>query len=408
MKPKVLLVSDTTSRLNWGGRAASLALQQHLSAAFGPITCLPGEVSDSQLFINTVLRSPLSSKLLARRNRNALLRAYYSVEQLFGMKADYIEVDPAQSVRNILKNKGKAGIRQLYSAVEHADVVIVDGDGDLIFRNPASRIPLFNLAVIELAVQMGKQVHYINSIFADCPESGRNEEFFQNTKRVLAKCSSVVLRDHASIALAHSSATELTIKYAPDSLFLWFDRLKEAPKNLPANGDYIIPFPDEKLENFGQFRFDCPYLCLTGSSNAAVNQGEAVEAYTALARALRDRFQMKIYLTPSCSGDRFLFEVGKRTSLPVIPTQVAIMTAAAILGNAQAFITGRYHPAIMASLCGTPSVFLGADSHKTLSLQELLEYERPQVFSSRPNSSEHPGILEETERLICAGTAGTR
>jgi polysaccharide pyruvyl transferase WcaK-like protein len=343
--------------------------------------------------------------LLARRNKNVFFRTYYSLEQLLGMKSDYIELDPIQSVRNILRNREVAGIRELYTAIADSDVVVVDGDGDLIFRNPAGRTPLFNLALIELAVSMGKQVHYINSIFADCPDSGRNEHFFQHTRRVLAKCTSVVLRDHASIALARSCAPELSIHYAPDSLFLWFDRLEEAGKNLPANGDYIVPFPDEKPANFGQFRFDCPYICLTGSSHAATHQQDAVEAYTALARALRDKFQMRIYLTPSCSGDRFLFEVAKRTSLPVIPTQVAIMTAAAILGNALAFVTGRYHPAILASLCGTPSVFLGADSHKTLSLQELLEYEHPRVFSSRPGSGEHQEILEETERVIRAGSA---
>lgn len=403
MGNSVLLVSDTTRRLNWGARAASLALQRHLAESFVDLRVLDGSFSDRPACIDTLLPASLAVPLLARRYKRTLFRTYYALEQTFGMKPDYIELDPVQSARNILKNKSHRDIGEIYNAVAAADVVIIDGDGDLIFRTPAGRIPLFNLAIIELASQLGKQVHYINSIFADCPATGRNELFFKHARATLSKCATITLRDHASIQLAHSIAPELEIQYVPDSLFLLFDHLCDAARNLPPDGDFLVPFPNEQPHLYGKLRFDVPYICLSGSSHAAFHQEHAVDSYTQLACAVRDHFKMRVYLSPSCHGDRFIYEVAKRSSLPIIPTEVPIMMGAAILANAQLYITGRYHPAIMASLGGTPSVFLGADSHKTHSLQELLEYRDPKTFPALPTSDDCRSILAEADNHIRGG-----
>ena len=400
---KVLVVSDTTRNINWGGRAASLALQQCLASRFEKVRSIPGDYSTTPIVIDTVFSSSLASPLLARRNRNAILRAYYRFEKAFGMKDDFIELDPAKSAQNILRNRKFGIIQDLYAAVSEADIVVVDGNGDLIFRAQPARIPLFNLAVIELASQLGKEVQYVNSIFADCPIDGRNESFHQFARSTLAKCSKIALRDPASIRLAKLSAPELNVEFVPESLFLWYDLLQDASANVPNNGDYVIPFLHERLEHYGRLRFDQPYICLSGSSHAAFFQKEAIEAYSALATVVRDRFDMNVYLTPTCRGDRFMYEVAARTSLPIIPAELPIVMAAGIVGRAQAYITGRYHPAIMASLGGTPCVFLGADSHKTTSLQELLEYEQVQTFSALPSQVDRTRVCEVATEHLNAG-----
>src|SRR3954471_10703355 len=99
--PKILLVSDTTRRPNWGARAASLALQQNLTDKLGPISLLPGEISDTPVMIDTVLPASIASPLLTRRYRNSAFQMYYSLEQFLGMKTDYIEADPVRSSQNI-------------------------------------------------------------------------------------------------------------------------------------------------------------------------------------------------------------------------------------------------------------------------------------------------------------------
>jgi polysaccharide pyruvyl transferase WcaK-like protein len=385
---RILLACDTTNRLNWGARGASLALQQSLEKHFGSVSSLPGDYQEKRVFIDSLLPRSIASPLLARRHRSMLFEAYFRFETAVGMKTDFVEVDPEKSADNILQNKDADIMRDVYTAISEADIVIVDGDGDLIFRTPAGRIPLFNLALIEVASRLGKSVHYVNSIFADCPITGRNHRFHQYALATLSKCATVSLRDPESIRIARSSAPELKIEYAPDSLFLWYDSLQDAGENIPHSGDYLIPFSHERPEYYGRIRFDEPYMCLSGSSQAAFFQKDAIETYAILANRLRDSFGMNLYLVPTCHGDRFLYEVAARTSLPLLPPQIPIMMAAAILAKAEVYITGRYHPAIMASLGGTPCVFLGADSHKTSSLQELLDYDPVRLFSALPSQDE--------------------
>ena len=400
---KVLLVSDTTHGVNWGGRAASLALQKHLVSRFDNVEVLPGDYSTRPCAIDTVFPASLASPLLARRHKNTTLNAYYRFEKAFGMKADFIGLDPVKSAQNILKYKDRVIIRELYEEVSKADIVVVDGDGDLIFKTPPGRIPLFNLAIIELASQLGKDVQYVNSIFADCPANGRNEPFHSYTRKTLSKCSRITLRDPESIRLAELSAPELRVQMVPDSLFLLYDSLQDAIANVPDNGDYVIPFLQERPEHFGRIRFEKPYICLSGSSRAAVFQRESVDAYSNLANAIKEKFDMNLYLTPTCEGDVFLYEVAKRTSIPIIPAEIPIMMAAGIVAKAQVFVTGRYHPGIMASIGGTPCVFLGADSHKTSSLQELLEYEKRQTFSAVPTREDCSQVCELAAEHIGRG-----
>jgi polysaccharide pyruvyl transferase WcaK-like protein len=80
--------------------------------------------------------------------------------------------------------------------------------------------------------------------------------------------------------------------------------------------------------------------------------------------------------------------------------ETPIIAAAKILANAQAYVSGRYHPAIMASLGGTPCVFMGSNSHKTWSLQALLEYDKIMEYDSVPSAEEIKKIVADTIKII--------
>src|SRR5271165_4982427 len=114
---KILFLCDTTTNINWGARGASLALQQLLARHFENIRALPSELAEAPVFIDTVLPPSLASPLLARRHRSALLGAYHRFEKTLGMKSDYIELDPRKSAQNILRNKDRAIIRDIYGAI---------------------------------------------------------------------------------------------------------------------------------------------------------------------------------------------------------------------------------------------------------------------------------------------------
>jgi polysaccharide pyruvyl transferase WcaK-like protein len=108
------------------------------------------------------------------------------------------------------------------------------------------------------------------------------------------------------------------------------------------------------------------------------------------------KLQMQIYLTPTCSGDRFLYEVSDRTGIPIVPASIPVFIGGAILANAKLFVTGRYHPSILAAFGGTPSIFLDADCHKSSSLLKLLGYPpEDATFSATPMEEECEEILRK-------------
>jgi polysaccharide pyruvyl transferase WcaK-like protein len=361
--------------------------------------------------INTFFPEEIVVPVSVRRGENPLYDAFYRFERMMGMRLDYIEEDPKKSARNILQNKNNGEINELYEAVSSSDVIVVDGDGDLIFKDGPGRINHFNLSIIELADALGKEVHYVNSIFSDPPLGERNEEFFGRAVDTLSRCSTVALRDPFSVRLAEADAPELEVEYVPDSLFHWYEGLRDAADNLPDNGDYIIPYTREEPSLFDQIRFDEPYICIAGGSRAANiarggreewSQEKAVAGYIDLVERVKD-LGPRVYLTPTCSGDEFMYDVSREADVPIIPAEVPIKMGGAILSGAEVFITGRYHPSILASLGGTPCVFLGADSHKTRSIQEVLRYETKMQFSALPDEQEVEKICELAERYLSRG-----
>ena len=400
----VLLVSDMTNRVNWGARGASLALREMLEGSFSRVGALSSRYADEvRVPIDTLLPESVALPLIRRRGRNPFLSAYYRFERAAGMKLDYIQESPEASADNIIKNKSKKVIRNVFNNVKAHNHIVVDGNGDLIFRETPARINHFNLAIVELASSLGKEVHYVNSIFSDCPATGHNHEFFDTVVETLSKCSTVTLRDPHSVRFAEKEAPELNVEYVPDSLFYWYDRLQGVESDLPSNGDFVIPFPRESISRFDQIRFDEPYVCIAGGSRAAWDQEASVAPYAELVRQIKT-LGLNVYLTPTCSGDEFMYEVAANTDTPIIPAETPILMAGAIVAGARVFITGRYHPSIFASLGGTPCVFLGADSHKTRSIQDVLGYDEKKTFQALPSEEEVKEIKERAKKCIKLGS----
>ncbi|HAP21234.1 MAG TPA: hypothetical protein DCR27_08140, partial [Lachnospiraceae bacterium] len=83
-----------------------------------------------------------------------------------------------------------------------------------------------------------------------------------------------------------------------------------------------------------------------------------------------------------------------------IPVQIPIIVGLNLLAHAGLYISGRYHPSIMASLGGTPCIFLGANSHKNMGLQEMLEYKVCKEYHSCPTHEDIKEICSKAAKLI--------
>jgi hypothetical protein len=300
------------------------------------------------------------------------------IEEFLGAK-DFVSLDPAETVRNILASKDShRGIHEIFEKVAHADLLIVNGEGDMVFATPPRREALFLLGMAALGVHLGKKVAFVNALMSDCPRTGRNLDVFSAARRVLPKCNLVILRDRQSYEYVRSEMPEVVPDLIPDSLFTWYPIIDKYRSEIPASGDLLMPFPEQR-DNIGRIDFSKPYICVGGSAAAVENHDKAVEHFSLIVERAKT-LGYAIYLTENDGRDVFLRSVAARTETAYIPVNTSVFAAGAILANARLFISGRYHPTILASIGGTPCIFLGSSAHKMQSLQEVLEYDYIREF----------------------------
>ena len=403
---KALFVGDNRYGPNWGGRGASIALYQLIEQEFEVSAVVPGTLfplgGHGLGYVNT-LTPPryawLLHHMLSGRKKRRLFDWYVRTEELLGAR-DFIRPDPPESVEHILRYKDRYPVlQQIYTQAADADVVVVNGEGDMVFTTPPRREALFLLAMAELGFRLKKRVFFVNAMLSDCPVTGRNHHTVAAARRVLSQCDTVTLRDFESLEYAKETMPEIEPSFVPDSLFAWFSFYQHgcAP---PPNGDFVIPFPEEH-RYLRKLDFSRPYICVGGGGLAAASPQDAVRSYTRLVQRIRG-LGLPVYLTKNCGRDAFLDEVAERTGVGVVPATTSILMAGAILANARVFISGRYHPSILASLGGTPCIFLATTAHKMGSLPRLLGYPDTSAFSACPSDAEIDDIVARAQWSVAS------
>ena len=286
------------------------------------------------------------------------------------------------------------------------DALIVNGEGSFIFRKPPWRECLNELMLMHWAQKMGKKVYYMNGMLSDDPFTERNQKNIDIVRPIFEKCEAVCVREYYSYNYALENFSKSNIKVYPDALFTWYKYINDDFK--VSNGKYIMGMRGANNLSFTNFDFNSSYICISGSSavgKASKSIEEVINVYVKLVRAIQKNFPDKnIFLVEVCEGDSFLNEVGKVTNTGVISIDTPIIAAGKILANADAYISGRYHPAILASLGGTPCVFMSSNSHKTKSLQELLEYDFIHEYYVLPSDQEILDMVERTKYILSLGS----
>jgi polysaccharide pyruvyl transferase WcaK-like protein len=339
--------------------------------------------------------------LALRGQRRRSVAWYIRLERLFGAQ-DFIADDPGVSIDNLLAHKERhPALRQIYDQAANADLLVLDGDGDIIFTTPPRRTTLFLLAMIELGVRLKKPVFLVNSMISDCPLTGRNEITFAAAKRLLTQCQAVALRDPESFEYAQREIPGAKACLLPDSLFTWFPLYQDNTSYPPMNGDFFLPHP-EKDDYWGKLDFCQPYICIGGGALAGSQPDRAVQCYTRLIDEIA-QLGYRVCLTENDVPDCFLQRVAREKGLGIIPVNAPILMCGAVLAHARLFISGRYHPSIFASLGGTPCIFLASHAHKMGSLPRVLEYDVLRQFSAFPDESEITEIVSTARQYLQQG-----
>jgi polysaccharide pyruvyl transferase WcaK-like protein len=403
---KAFFVGDNRTNVNWG-RAASVALRELLSSSFVITGSVAGELFDLSVaevgYVGTLMPPRyygVFRRLLFRRKR-APFSWYIKLEELLGAH-DFIDEDPSASVDNLLAHKHRYyPLERIFRQASDADIIVVDGDGDIIFSTPPRRQTLFLLAMIELGVRLGKPVFLVNSMISDCPISGRNEATLRAAKKLFGQCKAVLMRDPESLEYVQKEMPGVNPALIPDSLFAWQPVYAKSNSRPPSNGDFLIPFP-EKEEYLGRLDFSVPYVCIGGGALAATDPDRSVRCYSRLVDAMK-AMGCRVYLTENDWTDSFLRRVAMEKNVGIVPAESPIVACGAVLAHAQLFISGRYHPSIFASLGGTPCIFMGSHAHKMRSLAQVLEYDFQHQFDGFPGDAEIADIVSTAQRYLDEG-----
>jgi polysaccharide pyruvyl transferase WcaK-like protein len=337
-------------------------------------------------------------------SKSIINRLLWRADRFLGARGDFLHSsDPAASAMDVVQYRGEhPELDQLYRDVEAADTVVIDGDGSLVLRDSPGRMLHLSMALIHLCKKLDTPVHYVNSILSDSSVTGRNKDYLAVVLNTLRLCSSVLLRDPDSVDLLRTVAPDIDCEMVPDSLFAWFRKTADLVRNMPSDGDLIIPHGEEKRSTLGRLDFSGEFICVSGGSRAAGQRSISTERYIRLIKRLRS-LGYPIYLVPTCRGDEFLESVSRETNTPLVPVRISVHMGTAIIAKSRLLISGRYHPSIMAAMGGAPCIFFEADSHKALSLQRLLGYDEPVQFSSAPTDSEIDAILARSQELLQQG-----
>jgi polysaccharide pyruvyl transferase WcaK-like protein len=366
----VLLINDSSSNPNWGDRAAAIALKRMIAASGATITGIITEedLRDSRFSGEaTVEFEPkeggrsikdwasmfLPPVLLKLRGKilNRLQGANAEPTGPIPLTMDDFE----RCAGLFLRERVIHGI--LLDAIEKAEVVVIHGDGCMVGNGILPRSELFLSYLIK--TRFCKPVILINhTTDFSHPELNRMAE------AVYPLLDDVTYRDQTSTDLCSGRWPG---RYAADSAFLFEPAERDAWARLSSRPTYFDVWPDR-----APFDPARPYMCVGGSSiySFGGTPTDVIAGFISLVFHLQKVYQGQIVLTASDLKDQAIFRsVAKTLRLPLVGLTTPVQQAVDVIGNAQAYVGGRWHPSIFALRGGTPVIPL---SSKTFKMQALI------------------------------------
>lgn len=411
---RIVYVGDNRVRGNFGCRATSTALSQLISEnheIVGRITGKHTHFDTDELFFKDGWSEQVYKFWGSKKHWAYWKKLFFLYTRLktrggkyYFSKYDFISLDLEKSIENLKKLIwANPSYKEFDLSQYDFDALVINGEGSFIFSTPIWRESLVISMEIYWALKMGKKVFFLNAMFSDAPTNPHNEKMASLVNQLLSKCNLVTVREEMSYEYAQRYLPDVQAYIYPDALFSWFDLINDSHK--VDNLKYYMAHSAECDEFYNDITFEKPYALIAGSSSGVIGRDfeKTIHAYSNLVEKAKSELGMRVYLIQVCEGDEFLNEVGKRTNTVVIPMETPIVAAAKILANARVFISGRYHPAILASLGGTPCVFMSSNSHKTKSVQKILAYEDIREFNVIPDDNDCKAMVGIAKERVSQG-----
>lgn len=367
---KVLLINDSSSNPNWGDRAAAIALKRMILEQGGSLHAILTEDDLTQSrFFETRPKEffPQPHKRTVREWINLLeTKVIHKLCEKLHIELE----EPAEtrwlphsleefeaSVKHVFEETETFG--PLIKAIEGAELVMVHGNGGMVGDGIFPRTLLF-LAYLA-KTRFSKPVALVNHT-ADLENPILNEM----ASAIYPMLDDVAYRDELSV---EKYRDRWPGRYAADTAFLFVPASKKEWVALAKRPTYFDVWPDQAV-----FNPERPYICVGGSSIYSFDGPvqHYVDGFIALARHLQEYYDGQVVLTASDIKDQTLLRpVACQLNLPLVGLTTPVQQVVDILGNAQAYIGGRWHPSIFALRGGAPVIPLASKTFKMQALAKM-------------------------------------
>ena len=363
----VLFINDSTCNPNWGDRAAAITLKRMISASGGNIIAT---ISEDQLryssFHDTIDKD--NPSVYQYHNTKETLKLFIP-PILVKIREKFITYRNPPTITDIIPQRWQdfenhANVifsnKHLYSnllkAIEESEVIVIHGDGCM---TGIGRIPRAELFLTYIAKKhFNKPVIIVNHT-----GDFDHPELHKMAQEIYPLFDDVVFRDEMSVERYQALCDG---RFAPDSAFLF--KPITLPDWLPVaqRPTYFDVWPDTA-------RFDPaePYICIGGSSiyGSIKNTTDLINGISQLIDHIGSIYSGQIVLTASDVCDQNIFrEIANKFVLPLIGLTTQVQQTVDVIGNAEAYIGGRWHPSIFALRGGTPIIPI---TSKTFKMQAL-------------------------------------
>lgn len=397
---RICFVCDSTTQNNWGCRATTFAmyelLKQHTDAEVVSVVKL-GALSGG----GTDLFQPKARVIALLREfaydrprlRGALRVIQHSVKRRrHGKIADPQTIEEfEQTAKEVAAGRLFPGTRE---AIDRSDLVLVNGEGSIYNFEKKGRMSLFWMYYAKKYAQ--KKCAIVNHTI-----QLNDPRMVDLVKGVYPLLDDVVFREPASFDDMQQVLPYPDDALATDAAFRW----------QPLTGERFIE-TYRRLGSCSVFPHDAssfdpakPYICVTGSSalmRPEDNSAPDRAPFRDLCLRLREMCDQVLIVAPDMTDEVLLAPVARELGLPILPAATPLGIGLDVLANARVFISGRWHPSILASTGGTPSVLFSGNTHKIAGLGRLLGLPDAAIDAKRLADAT-PQILQMTRQFLDEG-----
>jgi len=401
----VTLVNDTSNSSNWGAIATSTALKEMILKAGGSINVniKQNQIIDFQ-FVSK--KKPFKNK---GDNTDNLLRyfhlfvppvipkAYHKVHSQLNRFRSKPTIPDEWSKFEAFANHCLTSENTLshhFENMKKSDVVILNGEGCL-YGNTFQSRAIFLIGYISKSIIKKPTIIVNHTVDLSDPN------LLHLAEKVYPLFDDVVCREYRTLEVCKKFCE---CRFAIDASYFY--------SPLPRKHFLKRYFLSKELVNSCFYEwseksvFDPskPYICVGGSSLIQSYTEKVFDGFIELLDQL-GTLPVQVLLTASAYKDFEVFKtIAEKLDLPLIGINTPVDLAMDIIGHAEIYIGGRWHPSNFALRGGTPVILLSGKTFKMHALADMVHISH-EVFDIRELKINKEKICELAKNILNRGRA---